>query len=53
MEVLRGEMTFEGPFVQLPYQGIFTTKPTHSHAVFTLLVYIPTHLPLFHPFCSH
>ena len=44
---------FPGPFVQWPYWGIFSAKPTHSHAIFTLWVYIPTHLPLSHPFCSH
>ena len=32
---------------------IFTAKPTHSHSVFTLWVYISTHLPQSHPFCSH
>jgi len=31
----------------------FTTKPRHSHAVITLWVYIPTHLPLSHPFHLH
>ena len=45
---------FPGPFVQWPYWGIFfSAKPTHSHVVFTLWVYIPTHLSLSHPFCSH
>ena len=28
-----------------PTEGFFTAKPTHSRAVFTLWVYIPTHLP--------
>jgi len=31
----------------------FTVKSAHSHAIFTLLVCIPTHLPLSHPLCSH
>ena len=46
---VRWDDCFPGPFVQWPHWGIFTAKPTHSHAVFTLWVYIPTHLPLFHP----
>jgi len=29
-----------------PTEGFFTAKPTHSRAVFTLWVYIPTHLPV-------
>ena len=29
MEAPRGEMTAFGPFVQWPYCGIFTAKPTH------------------------
>ena len=37
----------------MTYWGIFTAKPMHSHAVFMLWVYIPTHLPLTHPFHSH
>jgi len=32
-----------------PTEGYFTAKPTHSRAVFTLWVYIPTHLPLSYP----
>ena len=36
-----------------PTEGFFSAKPTHSHAVFTLWVYIPTYLPLSHLFCSH
>jgi len=37
----------------MTYWGIFTAKARDSHAVFIFWVYIPAHLPLSHPFCSH
>ena len=43
---------FSRTILQWPYWGIFEAKPTHSHAVYPL-AFIPTHLPLSHPFCSH
>ena len=48
MEVLWGEMTvFRDPTE-------WFLQPTHTQpCCFHLWVYIPTHLPLSHPFCSH
>ena len=50
---MRWDDCFPGLFGQWPYWGSLTAKPTHSHAIFTLWVYIPTHLPLSQSFCSH
>jgi len=38
---VRWDDCFPGPFVQWPYWGVFSAKPTHSHAVFWC-IYQPT-----------
>jgi len=57
MEALLKWMTaaFQNHLCNDPTEGFFTAKPTHSRAVFTLWVYIPTYLPLSYPLslCSH
>jgi len=53
MEALWGGWRFSRTIcVMTLLRDFFTAKPTHSCAVFTLWVYIPTHLPFLN-LCSH